>query len=66
MKPYKISVPVMCANIDEANKIKTLDELKRCVAERVFVAVSAYYTSEETQALVLSDIKDKIDFFKGH
>lgn len=66
MKPYKISVPVMCANISEDNRPKTLDELKRCGARRVFVAISAYHTNKETRSLVLSDLKDKIDLFKSH
>lgn len=65
MKPYKISVPVMCSNLSEENKIKTLSELRRVGAERAFVAISAYHTNEETRKAVLADLKDKIDFFKG-
>ena len=66
MKEYKISVPVMSANIGEENKIKTLQELERLGANRVFIAVSAYHTDEEIRRSVLDDLKEKIDFFKAN
>lgn len=66
MKPYKISVPVMSSNLSKENKIKTLEELRRVGAERVFVAFSAYHTNTDTRRAVLSDLKDKIDFFKSY
>ena len=64
MNEYKISVPIMCANITEENKPKTLKELRRCGAERVFIAISAYFTDKDIRQRVLADLKDKIEFFK--
>ena len=64
MNEYKISVPIMCANITEENKPKTLKELRRCGAERVFIAISAYFTDKDIRRRVLADLKDKIEFFK--
>ena len=66
MKEYKISVPIMCANIGEENKIKTLRELRRLGAERVFIAISAYHTDSVIRKAVLDDLKDKIGFFKAY
>lgn len=66
MKEYKISVPVKCANIGEENKFKTLHELERLGASRVFIATSAYHTDSEVRKAVLDDLGDKINFFKSH
>ena len=66
MEAYRISVPVMCANLTEENREKTLAQLRRAKASRVFLAVSAFHTDSAVRRRVLEDLKEKIDFFHRH
>lgn len=63
---YKISVPVMNANVKRADRDKVLKEIRRFDAERVFLALSCYETDENKKKQALDDLADNCAFFKSH
>ncbi len=63
---YKISVPVMNANVKRADREKVLKELHRFDAERVFLALSCYETDPAKKAESLNDLADNVAYFKSH
>ena len=63
---YKISVPVMCRNINEENREAYLAEIKRFDAERVFLAIGSYQMDEIKRADALAQLKENCKFFKNN
>ena len=63
---YKISVPVICRNINEGNRDAYLAEIKRFDAERVFLAIGTYQRDEKKRAEVMSQLKENCKFFKNN
>lgn len=61
---YKISVPVMNSNVSGDNREKTLRELRRFDAERVFLALDTYETDVEKRRKVMESLTDNCRFFK--
>ena len=60
---YKISVPIMLNG--RVDKEKTLKELKRMEAERVFIAIEILSFDKEKRSDILNELKDLIPFFKS-
>lgn len=60
---YNISVPVENANLNPENRIKTLKELKKIGAKRIFINV-CYYFSDDKRKKVFYSLKDNVKFFK--
>lgn len=50
---YKISVPVMNANVTRCGREKVLKELKRFDTERVFLALDRYEADKEKRRQVM-------------
>jgi hypothetical protein len=63
---YKISVPVMCRNINEENREAYLAEIKRFDAERVFLAIGSYQMDEKKRADAMAQLKENCKFFKDN
>ena len=63
---YKISVPVMCRNINEENREAYLAEIKRFDAERVFLAIGSYQMDEKKRADAMAQLKENCKFFKNN
>lgn len=65
---YKISVPVMNGNLKRSGREKTLEELKRFDASRVFLALDVYEMDmekdAEKRATALAELADNCRFFK--
>lgn len=61
---YKISVPVMNENLKRNGREKTLEELKRFDAARVFLALDTYETDTKKRAQALTELADNCRFFK--
>ena len=63
---YKISVPVMNSNLKRNNREKTLQEIKKLGAERVFLALDSYELDREKRNFALQELADNCAFFKAH
>lgn len=64
---YILSVPVMSsANTDREQREKTLAELKRCGADRVFVCATLLYSDLSYAEPYLINAEENIRFFKSH
>ena len=61
---YKISVPVMNSTVSRVGQEKTLAELRRFDAERVFLALDCYETDEERRRAALAALTENCRFFK--
>lgn len=61
---YKISVPIMQANLKRCDRERILKELKTFDAERVFLALDTYELDVEKRRRVLDDLADNCRFFK--
>ncbi|MBQ8732558.1 MAG: hypothetical protein IJY82_06995 [Oscillospiraceae bacterium] len=60
---YKISVPVMNANVKRSDREMLLKEIKRFDAERVFLALDTYELDKSKQTAALDDLADNCRFF---
>ena len=64
---YVLSVPVMSSvNVDREQREKTLAELKRCGADRVFVCACSLYSDLAYAEPCLNNIEENVKFFKSH
>lgn len=61
---YKISVPIMNCNLSRNGRDRTLAELKRFNAERVFLALDTYELDSAKRSETLDLLKDNCSFFK--
>lgn len=61
---YRISVPLMNANIKRNDRERVLEELKRLDAERVFLALDTYELDENKRRHILAELADNCRFFK--
>ncbi len=61
---YGISVPVMVENVIRYGKEKTLDELRRFDASRVFLALGTYRSNPEEQRQDMENLRLLSDFFR--
>ena len=64
MRDYTLTVPFMNSCSDENNREKILVELKRCGADRVFIAGAGYSINKETQQKQFEELKVNYDFYK--
>lgn len=62
---YKISVPVMNSNFKRSGREKTVEELKKSDAERVFLALDTYETDELKRKAVMAELKDNCAYLKS-
>jgi len=63
---YKISVPVMNSNLERADIEKTLEEIKKFDAKRVFLALDTYELDEQKRKKTMAELKKNCAFFKSH
>ena len=63
---YKISVPVMNANVTRCGREKVLKQLKRFNAERVILALDKYETNGEKRRQVMKDLRENCAYFKAN
>ena len=63
---YKISVPVMCKNINTSNRDEYLAQIKRFDAERVFLAIGTYQHDEKKRAEAMEQLRENCRFFKSN
>ncbi len=61
---YKISVPIMNQNLKRAGRDRTLAELRRMNAERVFLALDTYETDPAARAACMEELTDNCRFFQ--
>lgn len=61
---YRISVPLMNSNIKRNDRERTLEELRRFDAERVFLALDRYELDTDKRRSVISDLEDNCRYFK--
>ena len=61
---YKISVPVVSRNLEELGRERTVKDLKRFDAERVFLSISTYETDTEKRKVVMETLKRNVSFLK--
>lgn len=61
---YKISVPVMNSNLKGNNREKTLQEIRKLGAERIFLALDSYELDAEKRNFALQELADNCAFFK--
>lgn len=60
---YKISVPVDNSNLSDIGREKTLSELKKVGAERVFLAIHKYETDTVGRNRMIADLKENCRYF---
>ena len=60
---YKISVPVMNGTVERYGAEKTLEQIKRFDAERVFIALSSYEADGESRRETMRILKKNSEFF---
>ena len=63
---YKISVPVMNANVTRCGREKVLKELKRFDTERVFLALDRYEADKEKRRQVMKELRENCAYFKAN
>jgi hypothetical protein len=63
---YKISVPVMNANVTRCGREKVLKELKRFDTERVFLALDRYEADKEKRWQVMKELRENCAYFKAN
>lgn len=63
---YKISVPVMNANVTRCGREKVLKQLKRFNAERVILALDKYETNGEKRRQVMKELRENCAYFKAN
>lgn len=63
---YKVSVPIMNANVKRSDKFRLLEELKRFDAKRVFLALDKYELDKDNRMCVMKELADNCLFFKAH
>ena len=63
---YKVSVPVMNANVIRNDRERLLKELKRFDAKRVFLAIETYEIDYDKRKKAMEELKQNCDFFKAH
>lgn len=63
---YKISVPIMNANLKGNNREKTLQQLRRFDAERVFISLDCYELDEKKRREALSTLSENCHYFKQY
>lgn len=61
---YRISVPLMNSNIKRNDRERTLEELRKFDAERVFLALDRYELEPDKRRRVISELEDNCRFFK--
>ena len=61
---YKISVPVMNANLKRCDRERILNELKRFDAERIFLALDTYELDAEKRRCALDNLSENCRFFR--
>lgn len=61
---YKISVPVDNSNLSDIGREKTLSELKKVGAERVFLAIHKYETDTFGRDCMIADLKENSRIFQ--
>ena len=63
---YEFSVPVMNSNLERADIEKTLEEIKKFDAKRVFLALDTYELDEQNRKKAMAELKKNCAFFKSH
>lgn len=63
---FKISVPVMNANVTRCGREKVLKQLKRFNAERVFLAPGRYWADKEKRMQSLKELRENCTYFKAN
>lgn len=63
---YKISVPVVNRSIEALGRERTLEELKRFDADRVFLSISTYEVDPEKRKVIMKNLKNNVRFFKDN
>ncbi len=61
---YKISVPVVNRSVEALGRERTLEEIKRFDADRVFLSLSTYETDSEKRKIIMENLKNNVRFFK--
>lgn len=61
---YKVSVPVMNCNLKRNGRGKTLTEIKKLDAERVFLALDTYELDVDRRKKAMEELADNCRFFK--
>lgn len=61
---YLISVPVMNGNLERNGRERTLEELKKFDAKRVFLSLDKYELNEEKRRRVMEELREHSRFFK--
>lgn len=61
---YKISVPIFNINIKRNDREKTLEELKRFDAKRVFLALNRYELDNAKREKAMAELADNCRFFR--
>lgn len=61
---YKISVPVMNSNFKRAGRERTVKELRRFNAERVFLGFGYYKADKAERQLAMEELKDNVGYLK--
>ncbi len=63
---YKISVPVMNANVKRCGRERVLADLRELDAERVFLSLDCYELDEKKRRETIDELKENCAFFKSH
>ncbi|MBQ8893746.1 MAG: hypothetical protein IJ043_04980 [Clostridia bacterium] len=63
---YKISIPIMNSNITRQGRERTLEELKRFDAERIFLALDCYETEPDARRKSMEELAENCRYFKAH
>lgn len=61
---YKITVPVNNGNLKRNNRERTLEELRKFDAERVFLGFGKYQTDADERKRAMAELEDNCRFFK--
>ena len=61
---YKITVPVDNGNLKRNNRVRTLEELRKFDAERVFLALDRYELDIDRRRYAMAELEDNCRFFK--
>lgn len=61
---YNISVPIMNSNVKRSDRERTLKELRRLDAKRVFLALDTYEIDEQKRDFTMKELADNCRFFK--
>lgn len=61
---YRIAVPVMNENLERNGRERTLEELKRFDAKRIFLSLGTYETDEEKRRRAIDSLRENCRFLK--